>query len=132
LNYFTANPEEKIRFQNCGILDQQGILLHFHSGNLIHEKWDYLNNQVRKVLHDLPQSLATPLDGDKKCIELHRIGILTWAASIALGLPYSAPVFISNMGKDMDLIESVLFNEHTPLKKSFLFDDRAGEHARDL
>jgi hypothetical protein len=32
----------------------------------------------------------------------------------------------------MDLIESILFKEHTPLQKSFLSDDRAGEHARDL
>jgi hypothetical protein len=111
-------------------LNEQGTLLHFRSGDVIHEKWAYLNNQIRRVLHDLPHSLVTPLHEDRKCLELYRIGILTWAASIALGLSYSAPVFITSIGKNMDLIESILFNEQ--VKKSFLFDDKAGEHASNL
>lgn len=130
LRFFTGNTDERIRYQNSGILNEQGTLLHFRSGDVIRERWAYLNNQIRRVLHDLPQSLVTPLHEDRKCLELYRIGILTWAASIALGLSYSAPVFITSIGKNMDLIESILFNEQ--VKKSFLFDDKAGEHASNL
>jgi hypothetical protein len=131
LRFFTANWEEQQRFQSAGMVDKWGEVLHFHSGNLLTEKWDYLNNQVRALLADMPERLATQLSQDRS-IEMHRIGILTWAASIALGLPYAAPVFVTARGKDMDLIESLVFNEPTPLGKSFLFDDKATEHAQKL
>jgi hypothetical protein len=131
LSFFTGNLEERRRFQAAGMIDAWGEVLHFHSGNLITETWDYLNNQVRALLADMPERLATRLAQDRS-IEMHRIGILTWAASIALGLPYAAPVFVTAKGKDMDLIESLVFNEPTPLKKSFLFDDKATEHAERL
>lgn len=110
-------------------LKQRGILINdnlmkFKEGNLT-EGWGYLYNQ-------LPQTQRAPWlnPNSPYCEQLHRVGILTWVASVMLGLPMSASVYITRAPKDMEIIcRDLGIND---ISKSILFDDKAISHADTL
>ena len=57
-------------------------------------------------------------------IELERLGLVTWAATVALGLPCIPAVLVTEGDKDLNLIASSLGFDP---ELCFLFDDK-GEH----
>ena len=102
-------------------------IMKFSEGNLF-DGWTYLYKQLQSRLGDaLPTEWAPPRS--RAYYELARIGIITWTASLMLGLPYSAPLYITKIGKNLSLIGGDL---QIDPKKIFLFDDRAQEHAGGL
>ena len=113
------------------ILQEQGIMQEgeadtvFFSGGSLYESWHYLYNQLLTKC-PLINWRARPLFE----IGLDRIAILTWTASLLLGLPYAAPVYITNGHKDLRKVAASLgFNDY---EKIYLFDDKSENHAAAL
>jgi hypothetical protein len=106
-------------------LGQRGFFVHqhlmkFNSGQW-REGWDYLYKQVAAEISCSPDS--------RQCTELRRVGLLTWAASYLLDLPYSAAVYITRSEKNLRFIEGDLHVDHS---KVYLFDDKADSHAATI
>ena len=57
--------------------------------------------------------------------ELDRVGLLTWAMSYMLGLPYAAGGFITSGKKDLKFVSSYFRVDQSHV---YLFDDKAPEH----
>ena len=132
-----VTPANPIPNANAQLLNDHGFfvsgtggldIMKFSAGNLF-DGWTYLYKQIQTRLSDaLPPEWA-PQDSNEYD-EMAKLGLLTWAASLVLGLPYSAPVYITKIGKDLSIIRRDLQIEDP--RKIILFDDKAGEHAENL
>ena len=97
--------------------------LRFHPvESIIHSSYKYLYEQVGP-------HLPAGFDSGKIKAELERVGLVTWAASLAMGLPYAAGVYITGEGKDLQFIADDL---HVSIDQCFLFDDKGDEYAMSL
>jgi hypothetical protein len=99
--------------------------LKFQAGNLL-DSLDYLSKQV---VDNIDSSGMGNMR--EKLALLRNVAAITYTASIMLGLPYAAPVYISSGYKDMRRISSDMHIENYR-GKVYLFDDRASSHAENL
>ena len=60
---------------------------------------------------------------------LDRLGLVTWAASLVLELPYAASVYVTAENKNLQRIAAHL---GISPEQCYLFDDKAKEHAANL
>ena len=104
--------------------------LKFKPGSII-QSWHYLYDQVYEKCEEIREIL----DSEPKYKDyLTRLAIITWAASVALKMPYSAPVFITSGVKTMQILARELGFPFTrdgvyDVSKIYLFDDLANRHA---
>ena len=71
------------------------------------------------------QAYECGYDNSETYHELDRVGLLTWAMSYMLGLPYAAGGFITAGKKDINRIAEMFgFDPY----RAYLFDDKAPEH----
>ena len=101
--------------------------IRFHAmGPIENTTLTYLYDQVRELTEGLgDEGLKPTLKA-----QLDRVGVITWAASVVLGLPYAAPVIITaDAAKDLRKISGYL---GIPFERTWLYDDKAARHATAL
>lgn len=107
--------------------DRSLDLIRFLSGN-IEEGWDYLYRQLLNLNGESGSPWASP--NSKICLELRRVGLITWVASLILGLSYAAPVYITRSKKNLEFIRQHL--RIPDADQVYLFDDKGAQHAAKL
>ena len=89
----------------------------------IFKTFKYISSQLKESLPE-GQMLRPDIEAS-----LDKIGIVSWAIALVLGLPYSPTVFVTNTDKNLEVISRGL---NVPLDQIFLLDDKAEEYARKL
>ena len=105
-------------------IDEHNVYFHPATGPTINHM--YLYNQAEGCYAAKGEPLP-PSKQEVFAADLERLGLVTWAASLALGLPYAAAVYITaECNKNLNKITSLL---NVPFSRTWLFDDKAQEHA---
>jgi hypothetical protein len=112
-------------FQSLGLTP--GFLTDFY--NLKFDMTDIMNSfsyLTKQVENALPPGVSMgPFIKDN----MDRLGVATLAISLVMGLPYAAPLFVTNANKDLNVISRGL---GVPLDQIYLFDDKAVQHANKI
>lgn len=104
------NPAMKMDYAN----------LKFEMEEITSSSFKYLNKQIDAVLPpgiESTENIKTNMD---------RLGIVTFAIALVLGLPYAPAVFVTNAPKDLKVISKGM---GVPVDQIYLLDDKAEEHA---